>query len=116
MERQHHIGIPALMSNRVAAIADFNQEVARAAGAFRAPGVVDLLQRPTAARFTDRKLGEGAFRSATEAATVVLSSSREGARLEFKSGVRTLRLAATPSRRRVSSGLITRGIFWGLWM
>ena len=36
MERQHHIGIPALMSNRVAAIADFNQEVARAAGHFAA--------------------------------------------------------------------------------
>ena len=62
---QHHIGIPASMSNRVGAIADFNQEVARAAGAFRAPGVVDLLQRPTAARFTDRKLGERAFRSTT---------------------------------------------------
>jgi hypothetical protein len=34
-ERRRHIGIPASTSNRVAAIADFNQEVARAAGAFR---------------------------------------------------------------------------------
>ena len=76
MERQHHIGIPALMSNRVAAIADFNQEVARAAGAFRGPGVVDLLQRPTAARFTDKKSRWSVpSDQRPEAVTLALSSS-----------------------------------------
>jgi hypothetical protein len=55
-ERQRHIGIPASTSNRVAAIADFNQEVARAAGAFR--------DRPLPGSLIEN-LGERAFRPAT---------------------------------------------------
>ena len=81
---QHHIGIPASMSNRVGAIADFNQEVARAAGHFAAQASwICCSCRPLLGSLIENSVSVPSDQR-LEAATVALSSSREEARLESK--------------------------------